>query len=85
LEEGREKGGGNLFTLERNGRYVHCQECIRRGHRQENTFCTSLLKTKYILGLVHKENLPDLNQCPADSVKVGELTSPLGTTLYSET
>lgn len=44
-------------------------------------FVVHCLKQKYILGLVHKENLQDFNQCAADSVKVGKLTSPLGTTL----
>lgn len=44
-------------------------------------FVVHRLKQKYILGLVHKENLQDLNQRAADSVKVGKLTSLLGTTL----
>lgn len=44
-EEGTEKGTRNLFTLDKNGKYVHSLECISRGHRQENNFGNSLLKT----------------------------------------
>lgn len=76
LEAGSEKWRGNLFILEKYGRYVHYQECISRRHKK-TTFMLHCLKQKCILGLGCKEKKK--NWCAAGSKKVGKLTSPLGT------
>lgn len=53
----------------------------QRAQRRKLFFVIHSFKQKYIIGLVHKENLQNLNQCEADSVKRGKLTSPLETML----
>lgn len=52
---------------------------------EKNFFVVHCLKQEYILGFVHKENLQDLSQHAADSVKVGKLTSVGNNAVYSET
>lgn len=42
---------------------------------EKKFFVVHCLKQEYILGFVHKENLQDLSQHAADSVKVGKLTN----------
>lgn len=53
--------------------------------QRRNFFVLHCLKQEYILGFVHKENLQDLSQHAADSVKVGKLTSVGNNAVYSET
>jgi len=55
LEAGSEKGRGNLFILEKYGRYVHTENVSAEGTDKKTIFIVHCLKQKCPLGLGRKE------------------------------